>query len=225
MVVQHSGRVEAPRPVSGRQLRHAFYPGMTRLTLGLVRGREPGLFLGPLALLRFGPPELSAHSCGFPIEGGLLAAAPGGRLLFSWQEGCLTSTVEGYRPRLPGPLYRLAQQPFHQALTRLHLLRVRGRAPAPGMPATPARRLAAAAVDVALCAAVGRLARRRFLPAFAGALAGYHLAGWTAAGQTLGGLLFGLRVVAVDGSPLTPAQALVRLFGGDTAAATEVVEA
>ena len=134
MVVELSEDVVAPRPVTGERLRQAFLPGMSRLTLGLVHAGAAGLWLGPLELLRFGPPEVAAHGCSFPIEGGLLAAAPAGRIAFSWQDQRLTGAVEGYRPSLPPPLYRLTQLPLHRALTRLHLLRLRGPAPAPGMP-------------------------------------------------------------------------------------------
>ena len=40
---------------------------------------------------------------------------------------------------------------------------------------------------------------------------GYHLVCWSVWGRTLGGLVTGQRVVAVDGSRLTPAQSMLRL--------------
>ena len=39
----------------------------------------------------------------------------------------------------------------------------------------------------------------------------YHVACWSFGGLTLGGLLLGQRVVAVDGEAVTPGQALLRL--------------
>jgi uncharacterized RDD family membrane protein YckC len=42
-------------------------------------------------------------------------------------------------------------------------------------------------------------------------LALYHLGGWSLGGGTFGGRLFRQRLVAVDGSPPTLGQALIRL--------------
>jgi uncharacterized RDD family membrane protein YckC len=113
---------------------------------------------------------------------------------------------------------------------------MRGRVPPPGIPAGPAQRLAAAAVDVTFCAGASLLLPRRWrlrgLPAI---LTGYHLAAWSLAGQTLGGRVLGLRLVSLDGSRVSAAQALVRLaalplslarFGAahDELALTEVIE-
>ena len=46
--------------------------------------------------------------------------------------------------------------------------------------------------------------------AILGAVA-YHLACWSFGGLTLGGLMLGQQVVAVDGEGVTPGQALLRL--------------
>jgi uncharacterized RDD family membrane protein YckC len=144
--------------------------------------------------------------------------------------------VDGYRPMLPMALYRLTQLPIHHLHARLLLLRVRGRRPAPGVPAAPAKRLAAAAIDLGFCASLAAMSGKRGrLPALVGIAVGYHLACWSLGGRTLGGLVMGQRVVAVDGSRLSPGQALVRLGAlpaaalrlraeHDQAAGTDVVE-
>jgi uncharacterized RDD family membrane protein YckC len=44
-----------------------------------------------------------------------------------------------------------------------------------------------------------------------GIAAGYHIACWSTSGQTLGGMVMNQRVVAVDGSRVSPLQAVVRL--------------
>jgi RDD family len=182
------------------------------LTLGLVRARGNSLHLGPIELLRFGRARLRRNRVEWPIEGGLLARAPGGRLCIEAVGGRVAATVEGYRPLLPRPLYTVAQLPIHHLVTRLHLLRVRGRQPAPGVPAEPTKRIAAAAIDIGLCAALAAASgRRRRLPALFGIVTAYHVACWSLSGRTLGGMLLGQRVVAVDGSRATAGQAMVRL--------------
>src|SRR5260370_33833399 len=96
---------------------------------------------------------------------------------------------------------------------RLHLLWQRGRQPAPGVPVAPTRRAAAAAIDVGLFAVVALVAgRRRRLAAIAIIAAGYHVACWSISGRTIGGMITGQRVVAVDGSRVSPGQALIRLL-------------
>jgi hypothetical protein len=100
----------------------------------------------------------------------------------------------------------------HHALTRRLLLRMRGRLPLPGVPAGLGRRLAAASLDLALCAAVSAaLGRRRRLGTLVGVTTAYHLACWAMGGLTLGGVVVGTRVVAVDGRTVGPGQALTRL--------------
>jgi hypothetical protein len=128
-------------------------------------------------------------------------------------DGRLVASVEDYQPRLPRALYVLTQLPVHHLWTRLHLLRVRGRQPAPGVPADPGRRLRAAAIDAGVClalaAVIGR--RRRGIPVLFAIAAGYHVACWSLSGRTLGGAVMRQRVVAADGSGLSAGQAIVRL--------------
>lgn len=183
------------------------------MTLGLVRARRGALTAGPFDLLRFGDAQTTERDVTWPIEGGLLAAEPGGRLRLSIVDTRLVATVEGYRPALPLLLYRLTQLPLHHALVRLTLLRLRGRQPAAGVPADVSRRLAAGAIDAGVCAAITLLVtRRRRLRAFAAIAAGYHIAAWSVSGRTIGGALMRQRVIAVDGSPTTPVQAALRLI-------------
>ncbi|HYM97015.1 MAG TPA: RDD family protein [Candidatus Sulfotelmatobacter sp.] len=204
--------VSAPHRVAGRALRDSFLPGMAALTFGLIRARGRALALGPWDLLRFGVPKTTGSAVEWPIDGGLLAGAPGGTWRLQSSGGRLKATATRYRPRLPGLVYAASQLPIHHALTRLYLLRLRGREPAPGPTATSADRLRAAAIDLALCASLAAVATRRRprLRIMLGIAVAYHVACWTISGRTLGGAVMRQKVVAIDGSRLTPAQALLR---------------
>jgi hypothetical protein len=204
--------VAMPNAVSGRTLRDAFWTDIQALTLGLIHRRDDSLRLGPLELIRLGPAKVTRAGVQWPIEGGLLTRAPGGRLRFERLYGRLVASLDGYEPALPRLLYVLTQLPVHKLWTRLHLLRVRGREPRPGVSALPSRRLAAAAIDAALCIGISALVgRRRRIPVLLGVAAGYHVACWTISGTTLGGTLMHQRVVAGDGSNVSAAQAVLRL--------------
>jgi RDD family len=203
--------VRAPRPLSGEALRSSYFDTTAALTLGLVKFRDETLRLGPWELLRFGPPATDSQSVYWPIQGGLLAAGPGGRFEVSSRDGRLAAKVDGYRPALPLPVYALTQLPVHHALVRLQLLRLRGRQPSAGVPANVSGRLAAAAIDAALCAGIAlALARKRRLTALLAVAAGYHVAAWSVSGRTVGGAIMRQRVVAVDGSRPSLAQAALR---------------
>jgi hypothetical protein len=228
--------VSMKRLVGGAELRDAYVRDIEALTLGLVRMHGTSLWVGPVEILRFGNPRVTKTSVEWPIAGGLLSGAPGGSYTVKSSRGKLASTLEGYRPILPRPLYFITQLPIHHLVSRLHLLRVRGRRPAPGVPATPATRLAAGAIDLALCAGLAAISgRRRKLSALLGIAAGYHVACWSLGGRTLGGLVMSQRVVALDGSGPSLGQALVRLVAlpvaaaqmratHDQAAGTDVIE-
>jgi hypothetical protein len=204
--------VAMPRGVTGKALRDGFLRDIAALTVGLIRASDNSLYLGPIELLRFGFATVAPTRVDWPIEGGMAVRAPGGHLTIQTAGGRLVSSVQGYQPRLPLPLYTLTQLPIHHLVTRLHLLRVRGRQPAPGVPVEPAMRVAAAAIDVALCAALAAASPRgRRLPALIGITACYHVACWSLSGRTLGGLAMKQRVVAVDGSKPSAGQAVVRL--------------
>jgi hypothetical protein len=201
------------REPTGRELRDAYLHDIRNLTFGLVHARGDAIYVGPLELLRFGPPVVTSSAVEWPIEGGITTAAPGGTFRIEGANGRLTASVDGYHPRLPLPLYGLSQLPVHQLLIRLYLLRVRGREPAPGVAAAPPDRVRAAAVDVAFCLTLaGLLGRRRRLPMLLGIAAAYHIACWSTSGRTLGGLVMRQRVVAVDGSRLTVTQSAFRLL-------------
>jgi hypothetical protein len=205
--------VAAPNAVSGRVLRNSFLADIPVLTLRLVRVRGNSLTFGPLELLRFGRPRVSRAAVEWPIEGGLSARGPGGHWRIHSSGGRVVASIEGYRPLLPRFLYVLAHLPIHHLFTRLYLLRLRGREPAPGPSATSSSRMRAAAIDLAFCATLtGLVARRPRVRLLLGITAGYHLACWSISGRTLGGLVMRQRVVAVDGSNVTPSQALVRLL-------------
>jgi hypothetical protein len=205
--------VDSSHPVNGAELRDGFFADMATLTLGLVRSQGSSLVLGPLEIIRFGPARTTRSSVELPIEGGLLVGERGGSLRIHAGKGRLTASVDGYRPRLPRPLYAVTQLPVHHLVLRLHLLRQRGRLPTPGMPVAPTRRAAAAAIDVGLFAIVALVAgKRRRTAALAVIAAGYHIACWSTSGRTIGGMVTRQRVVAVDGSRVSAGQALVRLL-------------
>ena len=128
--------------------------------------------------------------------------------------------MDGFRPLLPAALYSLLQLPFHHLTTRLFLLRLRGDSPPPGRRAGVERRALAAALDLGACLLISRFRVRRALAV----AAVYHVGCWSAFGRTPGELAAGIRLLALDGSNVTPAQAAVRLLAGDALAATAMVE-
>src|SRR5438445_4210987 len=154
-------QVEAPLEPDRQRLRDGFFDEVTRLSGRLIRGERWLLRVGPITLFSFGEPRPLDAGWSWPITGGLLVAEPAGTLALAWRDGRLVSTLDGYEPRLPRSLYRLTQLPLHPAVTRLVLLRLRGRTPSPGVPAGPARRAAAAGRDPPGCAAPDPPARRR----------------------------------------------------------------
>ncbi len=191
----------------------ASWQALEHLLGGLIRVRDGAIRLGPVPLLRLGPPAAVDGGWSWAIEGSLLARRPGGKVTIGWRDGQLVQRVEGYHPSLPGALYRATQLPFHHLVTRLSLLRVRGPLPAPGMPATPVARAAATAADLVLMLAAARaMGRRRVLARAVLLGAAYHVAAWSLDGSTLGQRLVGTRLLAVDGSRVTPGQAAVRLL-------------
>ena len=228
--------VLAPRPVSGEWLGGHFFKGISDATFGLVQFRFETLWLGPLRLLVFGDPVVADNEVSWPIEGGLLAAAPGGYFTIRGDAGRLTARITGYRPSLPPRLYELTQLQVHHGLVRQELLWIRGRSPAARVPADTIRRGLAAGIDIGLCAAVALVfARRRRLTAVLGIAAGYHLTCWATSGRTVGGFAMGQRVVAVDGTKPSLVQAVLRMLAlplaavklraiHDELAATDVLE-
>jgi RDD family protein len=227
--------VASPASLSGDLLRTSFLPSIATVTLGLIRMRGRSLCLGPIPLHTFGPPKMSSTSVSWPIEGGLLTAEAGGRFTIESAGGELKATVEGYRPMLPRAVYEATQLRLHHSLVRLQLLRLAGTPPPPNQ-ASRTSRLAAAAIDTAVCAGIALvMARRRPVGAFARIAVGYHLACWTTSGQTIGGRVMHQRVVATDGSRLSLVQSALRLAAlpiaalrrypaHDDIAATTVVE-
>jgi RDD family protein len=198
-------------PVTGAKLRDSYIEAIGTLTFGLARFRGNAIVLGPLTLLRFGPPKLTRNAVEWPIEGGMLARRRGGRWRLHAAGGRVEATVEGYTPRLPRALYSLTHLQVHQLFTRLYLLRLRSGEPAPGAAASSTDRFRAGTVDIAFCLMLaGFTGRRRWRRTLLVAAA-YHVACWSISGRTLGGLVMRQRVVAVDGSRLTPAQSLLRL--------------
>src|SRR5262249_36519965 len=63
--------------LSGAKLRDAYYEAVRGLTFGLAGVRDDSVVIGPVTLLRFGTPKVTRNTVDWPIEGGLLAGAPG----------------------------------------------------------------------------------------------------------------------------------------------------
>jgi hypothetical protein len=204
--------IDFPRAATGRQLRDRYVEDVPALSFGLLHVRRSSVCLGPFELLRFGAAKVTPHAVEWPIEGGILARGPGGRFRIEAARSRLVASVEKYRPRLPLSLYRLTQLPIHHLFIRIHLLRVRGPEPAPGVAAPAQDRRRAAMVDLALCTVLtGVMSKRPRLSLFLGVAAAYHVACWSTSGRTLGGLVMRQRVVSLDGSRAAAGQSLVRL--------------
>lgn len=198
--------------LTGAQLEDGYWAALRDLSFGLLKRHGNSVVLGPIELLRFSEPRITADGVEWPIAGGLLAAAPGGRWRIRSKDGKVAASVDGYQPRLPRPLYAIGQLQIHLLFTRLFLLRLRGAAPTPGVRAPTSDRRRAATVDIAFCLTVMRLVGLRPRPkAVLGVLAGYHIACWSISGRTLGGLVMRQRVVATDGRRPTVAQSALRL--------------
>jgi len=203
--------VQVPRPITGAKLRDSYTEAIKTQTFGLARFRDGSIMLGPLTLLRFGPPKVTRKAVDWPIEGGLLARRAGGNWRIQAATGRVEATVAGYTPRLPRPIYAATHMQVHQLFTRLYLLRLRGRDSLPGTPATPGDRFRAGTVDVAFCLTLAGFSGRRRLRRTLFVIAVYHIVCWSVSGRTLGGLVMRQRVAAIDGTRLTPTQALLRL--------------
>lgn len=201
--------VEVAGPQTGSRLRDSYMEAVGALTFGLARFRDSAVRIGPIAMLRFGEPRVGPNYVEWPIEGGLLARG-GGTWRIESRDGRVEAVAQGHRPALPRPVYDLTHRHVHLLLTRLYLLRLRGIEPAPGRRALREDRVRAAAVDVAFCLTLAGLTGRRRPRRTLLIAAAYHVACWTIFGRTLGGLVLRERVVSVDGSRLTPTQAMLR---------------
>lgn len=201
--------IEVTRPLIGSALRDSYLEAVGALTLGLARFRNNAVSVGPVAMLRFGEPRVGPNYVEWPIEGGLLARG-GGTWRIEDKSGRVTATALGHRPALPRLVYDLSHRHVHTLLTHLYLLRLRGREPLPGREASNEDRVRAAAVDVAFCLSLAGVTGLRRPRRTLMLMAAYHVACWSLFGRTLGGLVLRERVVAVDGSRLTPTQSLMR---------------
>lgn len=208
--VSTSDSVAVDTKLTGAALRDSYAEAVGALTLGLARWRDNAVCVGPVAMLRFGQARVGANFVEWPIEGGLLAHG-GGRWRIEAKDGKVEATADHHRPAIPRPLYDATHLQLHQLLTHLYLLRVRGRRPAPGVDSSPEDQFRAAAVDIAFCLTLTGLTGRRRLRRALVIAAVYHVACWSLAGRTMGGLVMRQRVVAVDGSRPTVGQSMFRL--------------
>jgi hypothetical protein len=203
--------VEVVPALTGRQLRDAYVGAVRWFTFGLAHFTDNAVRVGPIELLRFGEPRVGPGSVDWPIEGGLLAGAAGGHWRVESRDGQVDASVTDYRPAIPRPIYDLTHLQVHLLFTRLYLLHIRGVEPRPGRPAARDDRRSAAAVDIAFCLALARLTGRRRPGRALLITAAYHVTCWSLTGRTLGGLVMGQRAVALDGSRMSPTQAILRL--------------
>jgi len=208
--VSTQASVDVPHPISGARLRDIYMESVKALTFGLAKFRNNSVVVGPVTLLRFGRATVTRTSVDWPIEGGLLTGASGGHLRIQSSAGHVEAVVTGYRPILPRPLYAATHLQVHLLFTRLYLLGLRGREPSPGPTPSQEDRIRAAGVDVAFCLTLARLTGRRRLGRTIAVAAAYHVVCWSVWGRTLGGIVMRQRVVAVDGTPLLPTQAMLR---------------
>src|ERR1700687_5909848 len=111
--------VRTPVAPSLERLRDFYFAATERLTLGLVRHRDNSLRLGPLTLISFGEPCRTPDGWAFPITGGSRAAGPDGELRIGSAGGRTVVSLDGYRPSLPLPVYRVTQYLVHRLVTRL----------------------------------------------------------------------------------------------------------
>ncbi len=208
--------VLSPLAPSPDALRDGYFTGTTRALFGLIRFRENRFQAGPFTLFQFGAPHFQHPAWVFPIEGGLLARRPVGELRVGWRGERLYSSLEGFQPRLPAPIFRFTQFPFHREVSRIALLQTRGRLPSAGLPAEPWRRLAAGLLDVGVAASVAavryplRAGTRAALGGIA-LLATQTIVPALSGGLTPGGWMVGTRITGVDGSRAHLAQLLVRV--------------
>ena len=208
--VSTQASVAIRKPQTGARLRDSYLESISVLTLGIIGVRGSSLVIGPVELLRFGRPTVTRNSVDWPILRGLLAGAPGGHWRIHSTAGHVEAILTGYLPRLPRPIYMVSHLHVHQLFTRLYLLRLRGREPAPGTVADQPDRVHAATIDAAFCLMLAGLTGRRRWRITLLIAAAYHAVCWSTSGKTLGGLVMRQRVVAVDGSRLTPTQSMLR---------------
>lgn len=213
--VSATDQVRAPVAPSLDALREGYFTGTSRALFGLIGFSQGRFQAGPLTLFRFGAPRFEHPAWVFPIEGGLLARGPAGELRLGWSQEHLYSSLEGYQPRLPRPLYRLTQLPFHHAMSRIALMQIRGRLPSAGMPAEPWRRLLAGVLDVATATSVAAACRPLRAGSRVGVWAATLLATQTVVpaltgGFTPGGWVAGTRIAGVDGSRARTPQLVLR---------------
>src|SRR3989442_15496646 len=129
--------VQVPRAITGAKLRDSYIEAIKTQTLGLARFRDGSIMLGPLTLLRFGPPKVTRNAVDWPIEGGLLARRAGGNWRLQAPTGRAEATVAGYTPRLPPPPYPANHIQVDQPFTPPSLLRLRGPDSLPRPPPPP----------------------------------------------------------------------------------------
>lgn len=207
--VDTSDSIEVARSIGGAALRDSYIDAVGALTLGIARFSDNAVRVGPVTMLRFGEPRVGANFVEWSIEGGLLARG-GGTWRIEDRDGRVEAAATHHRPALPRVAYDLSHRHVHRLLTRLYLLRLRGEEPPPGRKAPREDRARSAAVDVAFCLSLAGVTRLRRPRRVLLLLAAYHVACWSISGRTLGGLVLRERVVSLDGSRLTPTQALYR---------------
>lgn len=125
--------VQIAGTLDGEALRESYARAVGRLTFGLVRFHDDAVWVGRVAVIRFGAPQVGPDFVEWPIEGGLLAR-PGGRWRIEAAGGRVTATAIDHRPVLPRPLYDLSHLLVHLLVTRLYLRRMKKKRGGNGRP-------------------------------------------------------------------------------------------
>src|SRR3954467_10493958 len=119
--VSTKASISVGHTLSGASLRDSYYDAVRSLTFGLASVRDDSVVIGPVTLLRYGAPKVTRNAVDWPIEGGLLAGAVGGRWRLQASAGRVGAPGPGYEPRLPRPIYDYTHLQVHQLFTRLFL--------------------------------------------------------------------------------------------------------
>jgi hypothetical protein len=118
-----------------RRLDSLMLDGALTSVPGLHRDRGT-LSAAAVALIGLGEPRIRANDGGWELRraigGGLLVRRPGGEIGFDCRdergEVSISAILDGYAPRLPRPLYRLFQEPFHRRSVRRAVVELARRA-------------------------------------------------------------------------------------------------
>ncbi len=121
-----------PPHLSLEEVSHVYFTWLPTLFGGLIKIRKDdeltsvAISLLSLDLLKL-ERDLRSREVAFQVIGGALASG-GGEFIFSEEEDMLVTSLKNFSPKLPWPIYRVTQYPFHDLVMFLysqHLLTLR----------------------------------------------------------------------------------------------------